>query len=146
MSDLDAELKDVKELCVECRLCIKECDFLKGVCENPKELVEKFTDGYFKENSRVPYSCTLCDLCESVCPSELNIGEMYLQLRQQMVEEGLGPLPAHKFVKSDQEFVLSDSFALSLPDPPVRERAMLCPTHRTRCAGGADWIVGAAGR
>lgn len=115
------ELKEIAEFCVECKLCVKECRFLGGICENPKQLLDRF-EVNFKEEPRVAYCCSLCDLCESVCPSELNIGNIYLQLRQQMVEEGLGPLPAHnRFTKRDQDFVLSDSFALFLPDPVIKE-------------------------
>lgn len=115
---MNKEINEIAELCVKCKLCLKECEFLKGIFKHPEELVERFRIGDFKKEPQVPYSCNLCDLCESVCPSELNIGDIFLELRQQMVEEGLGPLPAHKrFVEKDQEWVLSDSFSLSLADP-----------------------------
>ena len=117
-------IKEIADLCVECKLCVKECRFLQGICENPRELIEGFELSHFKEDPRVPYSCSLCDLCESVCPSEINIGDIYLELRQEMLEKGLGPLAVHKkFTEVELEWVLSDSFALYLPDPSVEE----CP-------------------
>ena len=112
------ERYEIFEKCLECKVCppVEECEFLKRVCEIPKELAEKFSAGYFKEHPRIPYSCNLCDLCERLCPQHLNIGKLCLEIRQQMVKEGLGPLKAHQFVKRDQEWSRSESFTLSLPD------------------------------
>lgn len=117
-----SEIDKILEQCIECNLCIEECEFLKQVCQTPTELAERFKGGEFREKPQVPYSCNLCNLCQEICPSELNIGKMCLELRQQMVEEGLAPLPAHKkFVENQQEWVLSDAFTLSLPDPAIKE-------------------------
>jgi len=112
-----SEISKIIEGCYDCELCVEDCEFLKQVCETPRELAEKFKAGFFRENPRVPYSCNLCDLCERLCPEDLNIGKMCLEARQQLVKEGLAPLPAHKHVKRDQEWSLSSSFAFSLPDP-----------------------------
>ena len=117
-----SEIDKIIDECIECNVCVEDCEFLKRVCQSPKELAERLEKGYFKENPHIPYSCNLCSLCEELCPYDLNIGKMCLEIRQQMVKGGLGPLPAHKkFVEKDQERVFSDSFTLSLPDPTVRE-------------------------
>ncbi len=112
---LEEELKDIYELCVNCRLCLKHCEFLNSLFETRDELV-----GDLESEGASPktlYSCTMCDLCETICPSELNIGRAYLKLRQEK-----GPLPVQKkFIDKDQEWVLSDKFALSLPDPDSSE-------------------------
>ena len=103
-----SEIDKILEQCIECNLCIEECEFLKQVCQTPTELAERFKGGEFREKPQVPYSCNLCNLCQEICPCELNIGKMCLELRQQMVEEGLAPLPAHKkFVESQQEWTFS---------------------------------------
>jgi len=101
----------------ECRVCIKECNYLEKVCHTPRELAEKFRLGYFREKPHIPYSCNLCDLCEKVCPHDLNIGKVAMELRRQLVAEGLAPLPQHKLVKKEQEWNLSEAVTLSLPDP-----------------------------
>ena len=106
------EMQRIIEDCVECGLCVEDCEFLAKFYGNPKELAEKFDSGYFRERPVIPYSCNLCDLCEMLCPVGLNIGRMCMEIRRQMVEEGLGPLKSHKLVKSDQDWVLSDSFNL----------------------------------
>ena len=112
---LDKELKDIYELCVNCRLCLKECEFLKSLFETRDGIITDLeAEG---ANNKTLYSCTMCDLCETICPSELNIGRAYLKLRQEK-----GPLPVQKkFIDKDQEWVLSDNFALALPDPDSKE-------------------------
>jgi len=112
---LEKELKDIYELCVNCRLCLKECEFLGSLFETRDNIIDDLVaEG---ANKKTLYSCTMCDLCETICPSELNIGRAYLKLRQEK-----GPLPVQKkFIDKDQEWVLSDNFAISLPDPDSSE-------------------------
>lgn len=113
------EAKEEAERCLvcECKLCVKDCEFLKLYCETPKELAEKFKAGYFKENPAIPYSCNLCELCKKLCPEDLCPGDLCMEIREKMVKEGIGPLPSHQFVRRDQEFSTSDAFALSKPAP-----------------------------
>jgi Fe-S oxidoreductase len=115
------EVDKIIDACIECGICMEDCEFLSKYCESPKELAEKFSSGYFREKPMIPYSCSLCDLCQVLCPEELNIGKMCMELREKMVREGLGPLRSHKLVERDQEFVLSDSFSLVMSDPAVKE-------------------------
>lgn len=111
---MQEELRNLGEYCVECGLCLSECDFLQSFCEIRSELAEDIESN---ASTRLPYSCTLCDLCESICPIELNIGNVCLRLRERMVEEGIGPLPIQKRVVDEhQEWAHSDSFSLVLPD------------------------------
>jgi Fe-S oxidoreductase len=123
MSELiNSEIDKIIEQCIECNLCIEECKFLQHVCQTPAELAERLKGGEFREKPRIPYCCNICNLCQEICPWDLNIGKMCLELRQQLVEEGLAPLPAHKkFVEKEQERLLSDSFTLVLPDPATKE-------------------------
>ena len=100
-------------LSCECKLCVKDFEFLKLYCETPKELAQKFKDGYFREKPVIPYSCNLCELCGKLCPEELNTGEMCMAIRELMVKENIGPLQGHQFVRRDQEYSASDAFALS---------------------------------
>ena len=84
--------------------------------QSPKQLAGKFQAGFVRENPRIPYSCNLCDLCEKLCPQGLNIGKMCLEARQELVREGIAPLPFHRYMKREQEWTLSAAFAFSLPD------------------------------
>ena len=97
--------------------CVDVCPFLKENCVTPGELAEKLKTGAYKENPALPYSCNLCNLCEQVCVRGLDIGKMCLEIREEMVAEGLGPMPRHKAVIDEQEWAGSDAFALTLPPP-----------------------------
>jgi Fe-S oxidoreductase len=108
-------------LACECNLCVKDCEFLKLYGEAPRELAERFKAGYFRETPKVPYSCNLCSLCKGVCPQDLCIGDACLELRHKLVEEGLGPLPQHKFIDWNIDWTTSDSFVLAQPDPETGE-------------------------
>ena len=74
-----------------------------------------------KQHPETLYLCLLCSLCQEVCPLGLKIDELMLALRQQLVEEGLGPLPQHRLVRRDQEWSTSDAVTLAQPDPQARE-------------------------
>ncbi len=105
----------------ECKLCVKNCEFLQLYCENPRELAEKFKAGYFREEPKVPYSCSLCGLCGSLCPNDLCIGDMNMEIRRRLVEEGLGPLPQHKFLDWNLNWTTSDKFVLGQPGSATGE-------------------------
>ncbi len=103
--------------CIECSLCVQQCEFLSLFCESPRELAVSFMQGNLENDSYIPYLCTLCGLCGEICPLDLNIGDMCLEVRQELVRTGLGPLPAHAMLEKEQKRVMSDHFTLSFPDP-----------------------------
>ena len=112
-----SEAQNISDNCVECGICVENCEFLSKYCESPKELADKYLENQFKDKPSIPYCCSLCDGCEVDCPEELNIGRMCLEARQTLVDEGVAPLTPHKIVKKDQDWDLSDEFALTLPAP-----------------------------
>jgi NADPH-dependent glutamate synthase beta subunit-like oxidoreductase len=101
----------------ECKSCAKGCEFLKSLNETPKTMAQKLKEGAFRDDKRLVYRCNVCDLCKRNCTNELSVGEMLMEIRRAMVEEGLGPLPQHQFVKRDQDFSTSEKFTLVYPDP-----------------------------
>lgn len=101
----------------ECKLCVKDCVFLKKYCASPLELARQFEQGFFREKPVIPYSCALCGYCEKICPEGLDIGDLCKELRYQLVAEGKGPLPQHEFVNWNLNLSTSDKFALAEPDP-----------------------------
>lgn len=117
LSEEAAREEATRCLSCECRTCMEECEFLKRNASSPKRLAEGFKDGSLLSTPLLPYLCNLCGLCERVCPEGLNIGKMCLSMRFQLANEGLAPLPQHRRVIAEQEWVTSDAFALTLPDP-----------------------------
>lgn len=109
------QAREEAERCLscECKLCMKDCEFLRHYDMTPKELAERFKAGYFREKPAIPYSCNLCGLCNKLCPEELCTGDMCMAIRELMVKENIGPLPQHQFVRRDQDYATSDNFTLS---------------------------------
>jgi Fe-S oxidoreductase len=105
MSDLD----EIIELCVECQICWENCEFLSSVCDNPRELAQRLK-GNLMESPQIPFLCNLCGLCGELCPEELDIGEACLLLRGQLIREGLAPLPKHRRIVEEQEWLFSNFF------------------------------------
>jgi len=122
----DAKREADRCLRCECKVCVKECEFLKTYCEAPKQLAERLRDGALKETPEVVFSCNLCSLCEQVCPQDLNVGKMCLDLRRQLVEEGLAPLQKHQPIVAGQQWAL-ESFALTLPDATAETKRFFFP-------------------
>jgi Fe-S oxidoreductase len=104
-------------LSCECKICVKNCEFLSHYATSPRELANRFNKGEFRKDPQIVYSCSLCGLCHQFCPEDLNVGEMCMELRKELVKEGLGPLPGHRFVAKNQDFVLSEAFTLAVPYP-----------------------------
>jgi len=111
------KLDEIVEACSDCQICVESCEFLSHYCTSARELAERLRRGEFREAPKIAYSCNLCGLCEQVCPLGLNAGEMFMELRKELVKEGLGPLPGHRFVAKNQDFVLSEAFTLAIPHP-----------------------------
>lgn len=107
--------------CFQCSACTTACPVREVDSKyDPKKIVWAILLGmkdYFTENPKIPYSCNLCELCEKVCPQGVNVGQICLTLREQLVEEGLGPLSPHKMITDDEERTFAESYILALPDP-----------------------------
>ncbi len=116
-----SEAEKISENCIECGICIDNCEFLSKYCKSPRELAKKAIATSFKEKPSIPYCCTLCELCEVQCPEDLNIGRMCLETRQALVTEGIAPLTPHKIIKKDQAWNLSEEFSLTLPNPEEQQ-------------------------
>ncbi len=104
-------------LACECELCIQNCEFLKKFEMTSQALAKKFISGLFRERTEIPYSCSLCNLCEALCPVHIDMGKISKEARVILSEEGKGPLPQHQLVIRDQDYVSSDAFTLTYPTP-----------------------------
>ncbi len=94
------------ENCIECNLCVNECDFLTNY-GNPKEIDARLADSLAPE---IPYSCSLCSACEAVCPVDVPIKDYFLARRQEYVATGQGPLPEHRGLLVYERLVSSTLF------------------------------------
>ncbi|HBH86625.1 MAG TPA: hypothetical protein DDY17_03345 [Syntrophaceae bacterium] len=83
----------VSETCKDCGLCRQECDFLEKY-GTPKEIADCY-DPKKKEGQVMPFECSLCRLCDDVCPFGINPSQMLLEIRRESVERDAGSFPEH---------------------------------------------------
>ncbi|GHV81321.1 hypothetical protein AGMMS49944_31120 [Spirochaetia bacterium] len=102
----------------ECMECVKKCGFMQHFKLNPRRYVRMVYNnlsiamGDHNANSMIN-TCALCGQCEAICPKGLNMGEVFLAARRQMVHSGKMPPSAHEFAILDMNYSMSDSFFLA---------------------------------
>lgn len=121
------EIERVLNNCIECGICLNECDFLKKYCKSPKELAVRYFRDKFANAPNIPYSCNICSLCKLRCPEDLDIGKMAMEMRQEMVRSGIGPLSQHASIKEAQEFYVSDEFRAVIPSKDKTTESVFFP-------------------
>jgi heterodisulfide reductase subunit C len=87
-SSLWKELETVSQKCINCKLCQKECEFLRRYGK-PKEIADSYNPGD-KNHQAMPFECSLCRLCAAVCPVKINPALMFIEMRRQTVRSGNG--------------------------------------------------------
>ncbi|MFA4920020.1 MAG: VTT domain-containing protein [Thermodesulfovibrionales bacterium] len=92
-SSLWKELETVSQKCINCKLCQKECEFLRRYGK-PKEIADSYNPGD-KKHQAMPFECSLCRLCAAVCPVKINPADMFLEMRREAVRQGNGDYPEH---------------------------------------------------
>jgi Fe-S oxidoreductase len=102
----------------ECRECVKKCAFMLQYKLTPRRYVRMVYNnlsiamGNHDANGMIN-TCALCGQCEAICPNGLNMAEVFLAARRQMVRSGKMPPSAHEFALLDMDYSLSDSFFLA---------------------------------
>lgn len=112
-----SELERVLNNCTSCGICLSGCDFLQKYCTSPRELAVSYKENGFHDAPVVPYSCNICGFCKTECPERLDIGKMMIEIRQEMVKNGTGPLLQHATLQEAQEFYISPEFKVLIPSP-----------------------------
>ena len=90
--------------CIQCQCleCVKVCAYLEHFGAYPKRYVREIYNnealvlGERKAN-RLINSCSLCGLCEAVCPHDFAMQDLCLAARQSMVGRSKMPPSAHDF-------------------------------------------------
>ncbi|MEJ2661833.1 MAG: (Fe-S)-binding protein [Desulfobacteraceae bacterium] len=102
--------------------CVKVCAYLEKYKGYPKKYAREIYNnlsiviGDHPANKLIN-SCSLCGLCEQVCPNDFAMQDLCLTARRTMVKNGKMPPAAHEFALLDMAFSLSDRFALSRHQP-----------------------------
>lgn len=91
----------IAQECVQCGACMEECRFLQtnGL---PGQIADNVLKGK-EESFSFAFSCSLCQLCTHICPQQLPIADMFLELRRKAVvrdREMLKPYKALRFYEN----------------------------------------------
>ena len=110
--------------CLQCQCleCVKACKYLAHYKGYPRKYLRdinhnlKMVKGNHTANKMIN-SCSLCGLCQEVCPNDLNMGEVCKNSREIMVIKGKMPPSPHDFPLRDMQFSNGDGFALARHEP-----------------------------
>lgn len=120
-------------LLCECLECVKVCEYLAHFRAYPKRYVREIYNNLsivmgVRHANKMINACSLCGLCEQVCPGKLNMGEICREARHTMVKNGKMPPAAHDFALRDMKFSTSEEFTLSRHQPGfVSSRTVFFP-------------------
>jgi glutamate synthase (NADPH/NADH) small chain len=106
----------------ECMECVKGCAFLAHYKSYPKRYVREVYNnlsivmGTRHANGMIN-ACSLCGQCGAICPSGLNMAEVFCDARREMVAQEKMPPSAHDFALRDLAFSNSDAYFLARHQP-----------------------------
>ena len=117
--------------CFPCRCmeCVKACEYLKHYGAYPKRYVRDIYNNVsivmgLRKANRMIDSCTLCGLCDTLCPNDLAMGEVCLEARRDMVDSGHMPASHHDFALRDMAHSRSQAAAFARRQPGRAECAV----------------------
>ena len=119
---LEAKKEAGRCLQCECKECVKVCPYLEKFKAYPKKYVREIHNnatvvaGAHKANSLIN-ACSLCGLCEAVCPENFSMQDLCLTAREEMVVSGYMPRSTHEFAMQDMDFSKSQKFSLARHAP-----------------------------
>ena len=113
-----------------CMECVRVCEYLKEYRAYPKRYVREIYNNLcivmgVRNANRMINSCSLCGLCQQVCPEKMSMAEVCLDARQTMVQTKKMPVSAHEFALRDMAFSTGEAFAAAKHQPGFRESSRL---------------------
>ena len=103
------QMKTLTRECAACDRCVKECAFLKRY-GNPGVIAGNYLTG--PPDERIWFECSLCGLCTSVCPKDLNPSKAFLDMRRRVFEAKGKVRPEHKGILAYEKKGLSRRYTL----------------------------------
>lgn len=106
----------------ECLECVKVCKYLERFGGYPKKYAREIYNNDAivmgsRQANKLVNSCSLCGLCEVVCPENFAVQDLCLAARQGMVLRDKMPPSAHDFFLQDMAFSQGTQYALARHAP-----------------------------
>lgn len=89
--------QDIVSRCTSCNNCISECHLLKKIGEDPISIAKR------EPTVDEAFSCSLCRLCEAVCPMSLSLGNIFAETRRAAVENNYVALNDYRYIFPDRK-------------------------------------------
>ncbi len=70
------------------------------------------------------YRCTTCERCQSVCQTAIPLVHLWERIRAEIVDRGLGPMPAHKKLRD-----FAEKWGNPYGEPATKQSEWLLPEH-----------------
>ncbi|MDR3439966.1 pyridine nucleotide-disulfide oxidoreductase/dicluster-binding protein [Telmatospirillum sp.] len=145
-----AEAVEEASRCFPCHCleCVKVCEYLAHYGSYPKRYIREIYNndcivmGAHKTN-RMANTCSLCGLCEAVCPEHLPMAGFCQEARQSMVQKGKMQSSFHDFPLRDMAFSNSDAFAMARHQPGSTASAFLFFPGCQLAASSPDHVAAA---
>lgn len=93
------------EKCINCKLCMKECVMLNDYTESPKFLFKEYIEkGFENISEEIAFACNMCYQCTLVCPKDLDLRDVFMDMRKEYVKRngGKSPMKGHSAVAVHQ--------------------------------------------
>lgn len=82
--------------CTGCHRCTSQCRMLKQIGDEPIDIAER------KPSIEEAYSCSLCGLCEVVCPASLSLKDLFAAARVNAVAGGRIDINEYRYMFPDR--------------------------------------------
>lgn len=114
----------------QCLACVRVCPYLEAFGSYPRKYAREIYNNAAivmgtRSANRLINACSLCGLCETVCPEGFAMQTLCLTARQDMVENGKMPASAHAFALADMAFSQGEEFFLVRHAPGTEQSAHL---------------------
>ncbi len=102
---LESEFQEVLR-CIRCGACLNTCPAYRqigghgygSIYPGPIGSVISPLLGGYEEFKELPYACSLCTACNSVCPVKIPLAQLILKHREKIADAGLTPMAERLFI------------------------------------------------
>ncbi|GFE62632.1 VTT domain-containing protein [Geobacter sp. AOG2] len=108
--ELREKIAETQAGCTDCGACVRECAFLRKH-GTPKSMTENF-DAEAPASLLRSFECSLCGLCSTICPERLDLDGLFLEMRREAVDRGMGDFPEHAPLLAYERLGTSRRFSL----------------------------------
>lgn len=79
--DILEEVKLNEINCIDCKKCFNSCPMMKEYSSSPKTLMKNIIECETVDEN-IPYSCMLCEVCNVKCTQNINLKNMFYNIRK----------------------------------------------------------------